>query len=115
MRERTTKAEEDLRVGRPHIFPVGCLSWDHFGLGMTMTHEAPLALKREDGIVADDCSHTGELCVFRANTMPYSSVSPGIGRIGQKGNFIREEKFLRERIVPTQESQRTLPRLEGDK
>lgn len=60
-RKRTRKVEEDLRVGRPSVCLVGLLSWDRFGLGLTMVREAPLIFKREDGTVADDCCHMGEL------------------------------------------------------
>lgn len=51
-------AEEDLRVGRPYVCLIGHLSWDHFGLGMTMVREAPSIHKREGGTVAGDCCPT---------------------------------------------------------
>lgn len=78
-------AEEDLRVGRPYVCLVGHLSWDHFGLGLTLVREAPSIRKREGGTVAGDCRHTGEL--------GFSELMPRLpqARVRQNGTEDRKE------------------------
>lgn len=92
-------AEEDLRVRRPYVCLIGHLSWDHFGLGLTMVREAPSIRKREGGIVAGDCRHTLTWRNLAFQSSCRACLRPGLGRVGQKDRkeTLEEKLLLREK------------------